>query len=318
MAALITGVGYLGAPLAAALLARGERVVALENYFSTPAEKLSALAYRDDFTLIEGDVADARSVATAFDRQGSDQSQATTVYHLAAQPSASVAKTDPDYTEHTNLIGARLVLEAARERGWPVIFAGSFRVYGDDLGSSEVDESRSYGHIADLSHLSKSYVEQLAQTLGTRFCSLRLGVVYGLGPVMKSDLRFMTVPNLFCQRAVSGRALEVRDDRPVAFVHIADAVCALVSAPGWLMSNDWGAFNIAPEVLTVSAVARTVAEAGRNRGLDVQVQMKGDAWPTEALFRVRSSADRLGFHGRRRLAESVGEVIDYFRRKAGQ
>ena len=169
--------------------------MALDNFYST----LSS-AIPPGIELIEGDVANPSAVARAFDTAGAEP----TVYHLAAQPSAGLALRDPNTTERSNLVGARVVLEAARDRGAPVIFGGSFRVYGDDVTGLTIDETLPYGRVGDLSHLSKVYVEQLARMIGGTFVSVRLGVTYGLSPIMKTVPHFMTVPNLFCQRAVGG------------------------------------------------------------------------------------------------------------------
>ena len=134
-----------------------------------------------------------------------------------------MAAREPDVTERSNLVGARVVLEAARERGARVVFGGSFRVYGDNLVGQCVDEQTAYGRVGDLSHLSKIYVEQLARMIGVHFASVRLGVTYGLSPIMKNTPAFMTVPNLFCQRAANGEVLQVLEDRPLAFIHVEDA-----------------------------------------------------------------------------------------------
>src|SRR5207253_5887423 len=215
---LLTGVGYIGATLLGRLSQAGltPPTVALDNFYSTPREAIEA-ALPSGVQLVEGDVADRAAVARAFDLL--DNQPDTIVFHLAAQPSAAVAARDPALTERSNLVGARLVLEAARERRARVVFGGSFRVYGDNLVGECIDEQTAYGRVSDLSHLSKVYVEQLARMIGGSFVSVRLGVTYGLSPVMKSAPAFMTVPNLFCQRAAQGEVLQVLEDRPMAFVH---------------------------------------------------------------------------------------------------
>src|SRR5205823_2387168 len=126
-----------------------------------------------------------------------------------------------------------------------VVFGGSFRVYGDELVGQCVDEQTPYGRVGDLSHLSKLYVEQLARMLGTRFVSVRLGITYGLSPVMKTTPQLMTVPNLFCQRAARGAPLEVLEDRPMAFIHVIDAAETLLLAAAQ-QSEPWQVFNAAP------------------------------------------------------------------------
>jgi UDP-glucose 4-epimerase len=299
VASVLTGVGYIGLPLLRRLQARGEHVVALDNFFSTPREQLPT-----DLELIEGDVAEPAAVARAFAR-ASSAGQELVVYHLAAQPSAAVAARDPAYTERTNLVGARVVLEAARQYGAKVVFGGSFRVYGDDLVGQTVDEQTPYGRVGDLSHLSKVYVEQLARMIGVAFVSVRLGVTYGLGPLMKThDAAFMTVPNLFCQRAARAEVLQVLEDRPLGFIHVHDAVSALLLA-GERVSA-WQVVNAAPEVATIGQVARTVQRLAQARGL--RVGLDGAA-ASEASFRVQS---RLRLQPAHTLEQSLGEVLDFF------
>jgi nucleoside-diphosphate-sugar epimerase len=307
VAVLITGVGYIGSALLTRLCERGERVVGLDNFYCTPRGALATLAETPGFTLLEGDVAEARDVAHAFDCAAGDGP--LTVYHLAAQPSAAVAARDPDYTERTNLVGARLVLEAARDRRARVVFGGSFRVYGDDLVGRLVDEENPYGRVGDLSHLSKLYVEQLGRMLGVPFISVRLGVVYGQALVMKLVPQFMTVPHVFCQKAAHGEVLHVLQDRPVAFIHVADAARALVAAADLLDGALWQVVNAAPEVMTIGEVASTVQRLLRDRNRSVRIE---GAMSEPGSFTVGSRLEAAGFRPQHQMQDSLGAVLDYF------
>ncbi|HLZ25734.1 MAG TPA: NAD(P)-dependent oxidoreductase [Chloroflexota bacterium] len=308
MATLLTGSGYIGAALLRRLAARGEPVVVLENFFCTPRSDVAA-ALPSGTCLIEGDVAEARDVARAFDALGPHGEQPHVVFHLAAQPSASVAAKDPELTERSNLVGARRVLEAAHARGARVVFGGSFRVYGDELVGQTIDEHTPYGRVGDLSHLSKVYTEQLARMLEVAFVSVRLGVTYGRSPIMKTSPPFMTVPNLFCQRAARGEVLEVRVDRPMGFIHVQDAADALLRAAETRSPSVWTVVNAAPEVATIGQVARTVQQLIQRRGGAVQIQ---GAASSEAGFAVHSALADDGFTPQRTLASGLGEVLDLF------
>jgi nucleoside-diphosphate-sugar epimerase len=312
VATLLTGVGYIGAALVRRLAQAQERgpVVALDNFFCTSPDQVNSVL-PSGTRLIEGDVADPLAVARAFDALGPTPDGDCTVYHLAAQPSAAVAARDPDVTERSNLVGARVVLQAAYERGARVVFGGSFRVYGDDLVGQTVCEDRPYGRVGDLSHLSKIYVEQLARSIGVRFVSTRLGVTYGLSPIMKTDPAFMTVPNLFCKRAVEGQVLQVLEDRPMAFIQIEDAADALIASATLLAkaATPWQVVNAAPEVATIGQVARVVQHLAEARGTSVRID---GAASSEAVYQVRSRLDESGFTPRHSLAGDLGEVVDWF------
>jgi nucleoside-diphosphate-sugar epimerase len=283
----------------------------LDNFYSTSRQQVEA-ALPAGVQLLVGDVADAQTVARAFDVFAAPRDAGQlVVYHLAAQPSAGMAARAPEVTERSNLVGARIVLEAARERRARVVFGGSFKVYGDELIGQHVDEGTPYGRVGDLSHLSKIYVEQLARMIGVPFVSVRLGVAYGHSPIMKTTSGFMTAPNLFCQRAAHGDELQVIEDRPLAFIHVQDAADALLAAAARLSRSErpWEAVNAAPEVATIGMVARTVQRLAEERGASVRIV---GAAPSEAGFGVASRLDEDGFIPRRTLREGLAEVLDFF------
>jgi nucleoside-diphosphate-sugar epimerase len=307
--ALLTGVGYIGAELVRRLLLLGEPVVGLDDFSSTPR---GAVPIADGFTLIEGDVADPTAVQRAFECARSLSDEPPRVYHLAAQPSATLADREPLRTERSNLMGARVLLEAARERGSGVVFGSSSRVYGDDLAGQVVTEDTPYGRVGDLSHLSKVYVEQLGRMLGLPFVSVRLGIAYGRAAVVKTDPWLMTVPNLFCLRAVRGEPLRVLVDRPLAFVHVADAARALLVAGDRLEDRGdaaWQVVNAAPEVATIGTVAEHVRRLGATHGLDVRIE---NVRPASDTFTMRSQLDRQGFRSERSLADGLAGMLAHF------
>jgi nucleoside-diphosphate-sugar epimerase len=291
----------------------GAQVVALDNFYSTRRHEVLA-ALPSGTTLVEGDITRQSDVSRAFDLLDSTRAQPPVVYHLAAQPSAAIAAREPDLTEHSNLMGARVVLQAAYERGARVVFGGSFRVYGDDLTGQNVTEETPYGRVGDLSHLSKVYVEQLARMIGVRFMSVRLGVTFGLSPIMKTTPSFMTVPNLFCQRAANGELLQVLEDRPLAFIHVQDAAQALLRGADRLASSNhvWEVVNAAPEVVTIGQVARTVQRIALGRGLEVSIQPPTSLEAERARFSVQSRLVENGFRPQHRLGDGLGEVLDLF------
>ncbi|HEY8475728.1 MAG TPA: NAD(P)-dependent oxidoreductase [Chloroflexota bacterium] len=313
MGSLITGLGYVGSALALALRRRGEPVVALENFFSTPRRLAARLARDLGVHLVEGSVASPRSVDRAFNAGVA----VDTVYHLAAQASAHPEAASPWYTERSNLTGARLVFEAARRyRVRTVVLASSFRVYGAAL-PRHVDEDTPYGRAPDLAHLTKIYVEKLLELLvgdtDTRGVAVRLGLVYGPAPVMKRDPRFMTAPNRFCLQATTGEPLVVHPSGllPTTFIHVDDAAQALLAA-ATVPSAGFSVFNAGQEVATVAAVAHRVAESARSLGLDVVVRLPPSTGEEPPAPTVTSRLERLGFRQRHTLSEGLEETLHYF------
>lgn len=312
MTVLVLGVGYVGSALVALLLQRGERVVALDNFFSTDETAVRALGGSDLLEVLRGSVADSSAVEAAF----AAARGAEVVYNLAAQSSARPDAASPEYTEEANLRGPRIVLEAQRRFGVRTqVYASSLRVYGDSL-PADADESAPYGRFSDLAHLSKVYVEKLLEMHvglaggAIRGRSVRLGLVYGPSPVMKVDYLFMTAPNKFCLQVARGEELSVWGDSRLGLIHVEDAARALLLAADPAL-GEYAAVNAAPEVTTVPEVARLVAEVAAERGLAVRI--RPDLPPTPRPIEGMPSRLRgLGFESRSGLRDGLAETLDYF------
>ncbi len=318
MATLIFGLGYLGAALASALAAERRPVVGMDNGFSTDWRALGSLAAGSAgrLRIMRGDVRRQTDVDAAYRAAH----PIDTVYLLAAQASAHPDAAPATYTEETNLRGARLILEGALRYGAPPVVVGSsFHVYGA-APAAVVSEDRPYGVVGDLAHLSKIYVEKLGEMFAARddlpVAPVRLGIVHGVGPVMKRDLRFVTVPHAFCLRALAGQPLEVHagGQRPLGFVHLDDAVRALRLAAG---GRGYAPANAVGEVATALDVARLVQQAAQAIGLAPDVRVHDDRRPPhpaqDASFTVVSRLERLGWRPQRDLATSIPEILAWYR-----
>src|SRR5215218_2219210 len=124
---LILGAGYIGAAVAELALGRGEEVVLADNWRTTDRAQLDGLA-----------AAGARvETADIRDRAALDALLAGAprrVLLLASQASRPISEREPDYTEQTNLTGARLVAEAvAASSAQEVLHGSSLHVYGGGL-----------------------------------------------------------------------------------------------------------------------------------------------------------------------------------------
>jgi nucleoside-diphosphate-sugar epimerase len=312
--ALILGVGYIGAALADRLCAGGESVIGLDNGFSTDWRALSRLAKRhsEKLRLLAGDVRD-RATLDSVMRVASPISA---VYLLAAQASAHPHAASPEYTEEANLRAPRLILDAARAHGAPpVVYGSSFHLYGQPL-QGVVTETQPYGAFSDLSHLSKVYAEKLGEMYamldGVPFAPVRLGIVYGIGPVTKTELRFVTVPHAFCLRALRGETLRVTQSgvAPLGFIHIEDAVSALIAA---VPKRDYAPANAVGEVASAAAVAHAVMEAARLRRVKVEIEIPDQsAMPADPPYSVTSRLTAAGWQPRRLLADGVDEILAYY------
>src|SRR3954451_18758736 len=216
---LILGAGYIGARLAELAIESGREVVLADNWYATEREQVEGVGARVETVDIRDRAALDRLLAERPER----------VYLLAAQASRPLSVSDPDYTEQTNLTGARRVAEAVAEAGArPLVYGSSLHVYGPSL-TGEVGPDHPYGAQGDLAHLSKIYAELCLELYSRRhgfdLALLRLGIVYGPSPAEHDKPESQTVVDKFKRLAAEGQQLTLDDGgrATIGVVHVDDA-----------------------------------------------------------------------------------------------
>ena len=122
MRVLITGgAGFIGSHLADALIARGDHVVALDNFSTGSTANIKHLT--KNFELIEGDIRDTKLVHDLV-------SQADLVFHLAAAVGVSLILESPIESISTNIFGSENVLLAAVQYKKRILIASTSEIYG--------------------------------------------------------------------------------------------------------------------------------------------------------------------------------------------
>lgn len=221
---LVTGgCGFIGSHLAELLLERGHQVVALDNLSTGRRENLPEAA-----SLIVADVADGHRVADAL-------AACDGCFHLAAVASVERSRERWLETNRTNLVGTIAVLEAARPRRIPVVYASSAAVYGDNpdtpLAESAAPSPLSaYGADKLGGELHAAVADHVhgMPTMGFRFFN-----VYG--PRQDPRSPYSGVISIFADRierdqpiVIHGDGEQVRD-----FVYVGDVVRILLAAMTW-------------------------------------------------------------------------------------
>ena len=311
---LVTGgAGFIGSHLCRRRLARGDRVVVLDDFndFYDPALKRANLApflRHPSFRLVEGDIRDRALVHRTFAEEHFDS-----VVHLAARAGVRPSLAQPVLYEEVNCVGTLHLLEAAVAHGRPpFLFASSSSVYGinSKLPFSEDDPiDRPISPYATTKRAGELHVYTAHHLHGLDAWCLRFFTVYGPGqrPEMAIS-RFIRsveegVPIPFYGDGSSRRDYTYIDD-------IADGVEAALCAapPGFEIVNLGGA---TPVTLT-ELVAEIEKATGRRATLDRQPSQPGDVPVTYASI---EKAERvLGFRARVPLAEGLRRSVEWYRR----
>jgi UDP-glucose 4-epimerase len=119
------GAGFIGSNLADRLLARGDEVVAYDNFATGRREFLRDALANPRFSLVEGDLLDADALAAAM--RGADF-----VFHLAANADVRFGTEHPEKDLQQNTIVTFRVLEAMRANGVKrIAFSSTGSIYGE-------------------------------------------------------------------------------------------------------------------------------------------------------------------------------------------
>ena len=173
---LITGgAGFIGSNLTEYFLAKGYKVVVLDNFATGHRHNLAAVAAHPQFKLIEGDIRSINDCAVAV--EGVDY-----VLHQAALGSVPRSIGDPVTTNDVNVSGFLNMLVAARDaKVKRFVYAASSSTYGDSQGLPKVEGviGKPLSPYAITKYVNELYAEIFGKAYGLETIGLRYFNVFG-------------------------------------------------------------------------------------------------------------------------------------------
>ncbi len=173
---LITGgAGFIGSNLTEYFLAKGYKVVVLDNFATGHRHILAAVAAHPQFKLIEGDIRNINDCVVAV--EGVDY-----VLHQAALGSVPRSIGDPVTTNDVNVSGFLNMLVAARDaKVKRFVYAASSSTYGDSQGLPKVEEviGKPLSPYAITKYVNELYAEIFGKAYGLETIGLRYFNVFG-------------------------------------------------------------------------------------------------------------------------------------------
>lgn len=327
---LVTGcAGFIGMHCAAALLARGETVVGIDNLnaYYDPALKqarLARLVAHPNFRFERIDLADRAATAALFAQVGPAR-----VLHLAAQAGVRYSIDQPDDYTDANLLGFGNVLQGCRQaQVRHLVYASSSSVYGGNakLPYSEgdaVDHPVSY--YAATKKANEVMAHSYAHLYGMPTTGLRFFTVYG--PWGRPDMALFK----FTRAMLAGETIDVYGHgelvRDFTYIDdIATGVLRVLGKPATPDSNydalspnpgtssaPYRIFNIgnsAPTVLMdyIAALEAALGITAHKRMLPIQ---SGDMHSTAAD--TRALAEWIGFAPATPVVDGVARFVHWYR-----
>jgi len=265
MTVLVTGgAGFIGSHLAEALLARGERVIVLDDLSTGSVANLRHLREINRLRCVFDSIMNRGLLAELVD-------EADVVLHLAAAVGVRLIVEDPVHTIETNVKGTELVLEAASRKKKLTFITSTSEVYGKnekvpfredaDLILGATSRAR-WAYAA-----SKAIDEFLAQAYWKQ---KRLPVIVArlfntVGP--RQTGRYGMVLPTFVNQGLDGVPLTVfgTGKQRRCFCHVTDTVEAILR----LIATDRAVGEVVnigrDEEITIEELARLVKEKTSNK-----------------------------------------------------
>ncbi len=208
MTILLTGAaGFIGMHVAEVLLARGERVIGVDQvtpYYDVRLKRarLARLETHKNFIFQLANIADKETVSAMIARHP----EVSRIVHLAAQPGVRHSLVDPYGYIEANVMGHLVMLEAARKlpRLTHFVYASSSSVYGANK-NLPYRETDAVDHPVSLYAATKRADELISEAYGHLFAlpqtGLRFFTVYG--PWGRPDM----APWLFGEAILKGQPI---------------------------------------------------------------------------------------------------------------
>ncbi|MFC0205846.1 bifunctional glycosyltransferase/UDP-glucuronate decarboxylase [Novosphingobium soli] len=228
------GAGFIGSHLCAELLARGKRVVCLDNLQTARPSNLRHLEAHPNFEFVEADIVNPLP-ASIVDRAARFER----VYNLACAASPPQYQADPEHTMLTCVVGTDHLLRLAETSGARFLLTSTSEVYGDPEVHPQREDYRGW---VNCTGPRACYDEGKRAAEAMAFDFARMGradvrvarIFNTYGPHMHPD-DGRVVSNLICQ-ALSGREVTIYGDgsQTRSFCYVSDMVEGLIR----LMESD--------------------------------------------------------------------------------
>ena len=318
MTIIVTGAaGFIGMHLCQRLLARGERVIGVDNfnpYYATSLKEARAarLARMPGFDMARIDIADAPALEMLVQQAAPDR-----IVHLAAQAGVRYSLDKPFAYERSNVAGHLSVLEACRHgpRVKHLVYASSSSVYGDrPLGAAGFQEDEPLQPPASLYAATKRSGELMSQSYASLFGMAQTGLRFftAYGPWGRPDMAYFG----FTRKILAGEPIEVfgegRMARDFTYIDdIIDGVIGVLDHPA--AEGEHRLFNIGDSrpVGLMDMIAILERALGREAVKRMRPMQAGDVTATFADIRRLNAL--CGYSPKVTLEQGLPRFVEWYR-----
>ncbi len=299
------GAGFIGSHLCEALLERGHKVLALDNYLTGTPSNLRHLEGNPDFELRQGDVNHGVFLG----------GEVRYVLHFASPASPPQYDANPIHTLKVGTVGTMNMLGLARAKNATFLLASTSEVYGDPLVHPQpesywgnVNPIGPRGCYDEAKRCAEAYAMAYHRTHGVDTRIVRIFNTHG--PRMQvSDGR--AVPNFMAQ-AIRGEPITVYGDgsQTRSLCYVSDLVRGVLAN---LERGDELPVNLGnPHEVTVLELAQTIVRLTGSKSPIVHKDLPVDD-PKQRRPDISRAKKVLGWGPEVSLEDGLARTLEYFR-----
>lgn len=306
MRVLVTGgAGFIGSHLCERLIADGDEVICLDNFFTGRKANIEHLLSNPNFELVRHDV--TQPILLEVDQ----------IYNLACPASPVHYQYNPIKTVKTNVMGTINMLGLAKRVRARILQASTSEVYGDPI---EHPQTEGYWGNVNPIGLRSCYDEgkRVAETLmmdyhrqsGVDTRIVRIFNTYGTR-MLENDGR---VVSNFIVQALRGEKLTIYGDgsQTRSFCYVSDLVEGIIRLMNTVADDIHLPVNIGnPGEFTMNELAEEIGKAtGRTIEIDYLPLPQDD--PKQRQPNIERAKALLGWEPKVPLAEGLKKTVEYF------
>lgn len=236
-ALVVGGAGFIGSHLCDALLAKGHRVVCVDNFSLGTEENIRHIKAHERFVLYRADASKREELAGVFQKEMPEY-----IFHLAANSDIQASAKDPD-VEYRNTYGTTFqILSCMRRFGIKkLFFASTSAVYGD---KRDVILDENTPGLAPISYYGAAKLGSEALISAFSYMNDIQALVFRFPNVIGSRLTHGVIYDFLRKLQRDSRHLQILGDgrQTKPYIYVTDLVSAIIQfmetdGPGMVLYN---------------------------------------------------------------------------------
>ena len=291
------GAGFIGSNIVKKLVARGDKVIVIDNLNTGKEENL--ISIKEKIIFFKDSILNLELLEKQ--TQNIDG-----VFHQAALASVQDSFTKPEEYQNVNVNGTENILKLAKKNNFKVVYASSSSVYGnpEKIPIKESDSKNPINPYA-VTKLEKEKLAKKYSEMGVKVIGLRYFNVFGKG----QSKEYAGVLKLFLEKIRDKLPLKINGDGSQFrdFVYVEDVADANIMSMDSNVNHEF--FNVGTNTsITILDLAKTIIKSS---GLHIELifgpALKGDVQRTVA--NIDLIQDKIGWKPTVFLEKWINEII---------